>query len=510
MRAPAAVPSGPPAPVRAAVTLAVAAAAALVFHGSLAYFFSQDDFAGLARARGLEPRLSGPWRYLSGQVYFDLMHAWAGLDAWKYHAASLVAHLGASVLLLFLLWRLGTPWAAWVGATFFAVHPALYTAVYSVSGIGEILAGGLGVATVLAASGRGRSRWWSVPLFVASLGCKESLLLAPLALLARPHALVARPSAVRRDALPWVLAACSAAYLLLFLAGDTFGVRAGLAADEAYALRFDGTLGANLITYLGWTANFLLPTARSFSDAVDPAVFGWGAVAAALMLAGVLSPALRAAGSGFGAAWFLAALLPVLPLANHTYHYYLYAPLAGAAVCLTAALSRWGGRRGAARAAGAAGPAWALAAAAAGLLTVNGALLVRKVETFPFLRSEMRADPTVDRARIAARVAESLRDAPLPAGVTMRFWSPGSIAEARAAGGDAAVETYWERNVRGALLDGLAVRVLRPEVSRVEFVRDFAPAGNSVRYAIYAFDGRLRVATPGELDSLLRERPEAR
>ena len=46
-------------------------AALVVFRGTLAYFFAQDDFTGLARARGIIPALQGPWRYLSGQLYFD-------------------------------------------------------------------------------------------------------------------------------------------------------------------------------------------------------------------------------------------------------------------------------------------------------------------------------------------------------------------------------------------------------------------------------------------------------
>jgi len=37
--------------------LAVAAAGVAVYHGALRYFFAQDDFAGLARASGLLPRL---------------------------------------------------------------------------------------------------------------------------------------------------------------------------------------------------------------------------------------------------------------------------------------------------------------------------------------------------------------------------------------------------------------------------------------------------------------------
>jgi hypothetical protein len=37
-------------------------------------------------------------------------------------------------------------------------------------------------------------------------------------------------------------------------------------------------------------------------------------------------------------------------------------------------------------------------------------------------------------------------------------------------------------------------------------VRDFEPAGDSVRYAVYLPTGHLRLGTPAELDSVLRRR----
>src|SRR5205085_4047990 len=100
--------------------------------------------------------------------------------------------------------------------------------------------------------------------------------------------------------------------------------------------------------------------------------------------------------------------------------------------------------------------------------------------------------------------------AALPPGVSLRFWSPASIERERGAGRDVSVESYWERNVRTALLDGLTVRVLFPEVRTVTFVRAFAPVPDSVRYAVYLPDGRVRVATSADLESVLRSLPEAR
>jgi len=51
-----------------------------------------------------------------------------------------------------------------------------------------------------------------------------------------------------------------------------------------------------------------------------------------------------------GAAWWLGFLLPVLPLANHTYYYYLYIPWIGGSIALACLLSGLAERLGARRA----------------------------------------------------------------------------------------------------------------------------------------------------------------
>ena len=143
-------------------------------------------------------------------------------------------------------------------------------------------------------------------------------------------------------------------------------------------------------------------------------------------------------------------------------------------------------------------------------LTVNGVLLVRKVETnaiaipdSPIGKNlELRRDPTVDRAIIAKNAFEDLRHAELPDGIRLLFWLPGVVELQRKAGRDTTQETYLERNVRIALLDGLGVRVLFPAVREAEFVRARRPVGPSEAYAIYRHDGHLRVVRGAQLDSL--------
>lgn len=486
-----------------AAPLLAADAGLLVSHRALAYFFSQDDFLGLARAAGLAPRLTGVWRYLSHQAFFDLMRPLAGLDPVPYHAVSLATHAACVALLAAFLGRVVSRPAALVGAVFFAVHPSLFGAVYWISTIGDSLALLCALGALLLALRGDRRRWASLPLFGLSLLAKESTLLLPavVALVARSRGGRDAPARTATRGVVLGLAAIAIVHLVAFAAGDAFGVRGGLPGEAPYAIGLGTHIGANALSYLGWTANFLLPTVRGFTDAVDAPVFPWAMGLLVLWFAGLTSRGLRAHGWAAGGAAFVLFLLPVLPLRHHTYHYYLYSPLAGAAWCAAAAaeqaLSRIRGRRA----------AWAIAGTCAALLALNGWLLVRKIESAPFVLPELRADPVVDRARIARNVHESLAALPQPPGDTLLFWSP--IASSLGPHGEplaapAPRETYWERNVRGALLDGLAVRVMFPRVAAVRFVREYRHAPASSRYAVYRPDGRVRVATSAEVDSILR------
>lgn len=504
--------------------LLVAAAGIWVFRGALGYFFSADDFPALARAAGLLPRLHDPWRLLSGQFFFDLMRPLAGLDARGYHAASLVLHVACSLTLYALLRRrLSTP-AALAGAACFATHPSHYAAAYWLSAVGAPMALLLALATLAVALRPDPARWLAVPLFAAALLARESVLLLPLALWAlldwesRRHP--GRMAPAWRDPLVLALATLAVALAGYLAAGDVMGTRSG---PGAYRLEFGRATLENLFTYLGWSANFLLPTVLRFQDAADPLVYGWGAGLLVLWLAGLFSPGLRRRGWLAAGALFLALLLPALPLAHHTYRYYLYAPLAGFAWCIAAACDLLFERlRPAAepgRPARRSPPAttvtgradtdpraWSLALGVAALLTVNAGMLVGKVENMPFsVEPTLRADAVVDRALIAERAITDLRKSTLPAGTRLLLWSPIGRSRAR----DAA-ESYFEQNVRTALFEGLAVRVFFPAVDSVRFVSAYRSMPEPYRYAVYRPDGTLRVASSAELDSVVAGSAAAR
>jgi hypothetical protein len=491
---------------RVAPALAAALAGLIVFRGALAYFFSQDDFHWLARAAGLAPRLTGPWRYLSQQGIYDLLRPLAGLNAAPYHALSLVVHMTCAALLASLLTRWVSRPAALVGAAFFATHPALFDALYWLSAIADSMALMFALVTLLLALRTDRLRWMALPAFALSLMSKESTLLLPVVVAAVARFDRARRGEPARRMAPLVLSlgALSVAHAASFTIGGVFGSHQGPPGSSPYAFGIGVHMVDNALTYLGWTASFTLPQVHGFKDAVDPDVEPWGIVALALWLLGLASRRLRRDGWFWGGVMRFAFALPVLGLSHHTYHYYLYEPLAGTAWCVAVAFGTVTGRGRL---------AWSMAAVIAAALTVNGVLLVHKIETMPFQLPELRASAIVDRARIAANVQRSLASADLPPGVTLLFWSP--IASSLGPNGEplpgpAPQETYWERNVRGALLDGLAVRVLFPQVAGVRFVREFEPTPPGHLYAVYRPEGRLGVASPAALDSIVRSAGAAR
>ncbi len=492
--------------VEALACLALAVIAFITFRGALGYFFSQDDFEGLARARGLLPRLPGPWRLLSNQLYFDGMRAIADLNPFAYHLASLLAHALVTVLAFRYLRAWVAVPAALIGAGFFAVHPALFTALYWISAGSTIHSAAFGLLALLAERRDDRRRWLAVPCYALALLARETAIGLPLVMIA---ARLQTRRASMKDPVLASLIAVAIVFVSGMMMNDVIGLTQSRGAGAAYGAGIGPHVLANLATYLAWSTNFLLATVRSFSDAVDPGAVPIALVIAAVAIGGAALRPLRV--RGWIVAWTLFAvwIAPVLVLQHHTYHYYLYGPLIGIGWSVAIAFDSIAAmirRRAAARAAreGSSTFAFAIAAMLSALLAWNGAALVRKVEFHPFDEG-LRSDPTVDRAIIAGNVHASLAATPLPSGVTLRFWSPMSIGRQQSRDpGAPDRESYWEGNVRAAILDGLGVRVLFPQVRAVEFVRRLSPVRDSTWYAVYRPDGGLGLASYALLDSLER------
>jgi len=473
--APRAVPIGWILAITAAIAL-------LVWRGTLAYGFAQDDFAWLAVARGLREPLPFPYRWLSSFAYFVAMRPLGLEAAIAYRAVGLLAHAACAGLLAMLLARRFGGLAALAGATFFAVHPALFDAQYSISAINEPLALLFALLAIAAARLPGRAAWWAVPAFAAALFAKESVVLLPLALLAgrgwlgetRPRGLI--------EVLGWtsLLFVAAVASRVIFVA------HALRDPDAPYALSLGVHIATNLLGYLGWAVRPFLPGAGGLEERVDANALGWGFAVLAAWALGLRSRSLRERGWIAGGVTFAALLAPVLGLRNHTYHYYLYAPLAGAAWLIAAGMDAAAPR----------GRAW-LPLGLTAVMTAIALVRIHQIETMPLADPRLRANPQVDRARIAGRLIDGLRAAALPAETRLVLWSPASARfERRNRPGTEVVvgDTYWDRSVRAAVYEGLGIRLRLPQLASVRFARSEPVPGDSIRVALYEPDGTVRMA----------------
>jgi hypothetical protein len=111
---------------------------------------------------------------------------------------------------------------------------------------------------------------------------------------------------------------------------------------------------------------------------------------------------------------------------------------------------------------------------------------------------------------IAERAIATLRQAQLPPGTELVLLSRarvallGRILRGSGEPPPPPEEAYLESNVRAALYDGMAVRVLFPAVDSVAFNRNVGPGTTRRRYGIYAATGEVEVYDAATLDSLLR------
>jgi hypothetical protein len=272
------------------------------------------------------------------------------------------------------------------------------------------------------------------------------------------------------------------------------------------------------------------PSAVRFVDVRNPDLFGLAVGSLVAWGLALAVPGLRARAWLPAGATFLLLLIPVLPLRNHTYHYFLYAPLTAAAWCVGAVLDLALTRRAPRRAMtprgkwkkGAQGGVpkrtarresapWLIAGGCLVLLTWNGARLVRQMEMRPMqVFPGLRGDPIVDRSIIAKNAMDGLRQARLPQGAELIFLFRDRLALlARIARGSGEApapgeEVYVEKNLRTALFEGYGVRALIPQVAKVEFALEPRPASSHAVYAVYAPTGEAEVFSPVALDSLMR------
>jgi hypothetical protein len=468
-----------------AIVLAVSAA---VHAPALDTWFAQDDVTFLARARGLEPV---PWsvaRPLYEGVTFRVLHALFGLEPFPYHVVNLLLHL-ANTTFVFLIGErlLGGRGAAAAAAILFGASSIAFTPLHWTAGILElqVTALALGAFLLFLAGGRRGSPallWLGALAGLAAALTKENAALLPLVLLAATWRLGDGSSAGRwRDALPQTVLSTAfiAAYLVTLRAVH-------FAGSEAYerdlSPRF---LAENLATYLRWCVALQVPV-RDALAAADPRAWRMAAPVLALV-AWALWAQRRAAGHPVevGLVWFLAMLLPVLPLAHRSYLYYLYLPWAGACWMLAACAARLAARR--------ASVAWTMGGALAAFVAIE-AWSVRARERAVIGTQPL--DKVMRESGLLHNAITGLRAAGLPAGSRVAFVNPGPRRHFNVAAPDQGYT--WHATGRlsyvpleGALRGGEALRVFMPELEYLGLGGIPPPAWDEAQLFLFRNDGRL-------------------
>ncbi len=465
---PGAEPRRPPArPRPPAAFLAPALVLAVAVHGrALGTFFAQDDITLLSRSAGLVPP-GGLFRPLA-QAAFRGEYALFGLDPLGYHVVGLALHLLAVALLYALALRLtrsrGTAAAA---AVLFGTSAIAFTPLHWATSVGELLAADLLLGATLLWPGGGEvapaRRWGAALLALAAMSCKE--IAAGWVIVV---ALLDRGSPRRlRALLPALLV--SVLFVVVFvLTGQTRQL------DSAGAYALSGSpwfLARNLSTYLAWCAALQDPV-RDVVAAADPRA--WRLAVPLVVLAAMIlwgRPRAERRPVEIGAGWWLAFLLPVLPLLRHTYLYYLYVPWAGGAIAVAAV-----GRSLLAHLPRRVGLALAVAALAGfvGLEARNVAL--RETAT----RDALPVDRTLRDALLLRHALAGLRAAALPAGARVAFVNPvtrpaldlmtGAPTRPEDRG---ARRSFWP--LEAAMRDGETVRLFLPGVEYLGFARTIPP-----------------------------------
>ena len=484
------------------LVLAAPPIAAAIVHGAGVFgFFAADDLEFLARVRGLSLTPWGWSRPLPGRLRWEAFTAIFGVHplphlllAWLLHAAS--ALLVARVALLAGLGR----WPALVAGVLAGATAVAYTSTHWASGLGEVMAAAFALVTlVLHLECRRRTRpalaWLAGAGAIATVASKESAMLLPFAVWALDRLGLGRGEG--RGALReiGVLGALAAAAVII-----AWRVAPPL-AGEAYAFGATPLVWLeNQLTYCAWVVRIFDPV-RDRSATLQPALAPVGVVVLAMWCLAAWSErraSVRPVTAGL--VWFLLMLAPVVPLANHTYLYYLVAPFAG--VALAAGVLLVGSVTWLAPRAAPAILALALAADVA-----NETMQVRTRGTL------LGAGVLVDRV---ARESELLRNAVGDlgaAGVTrgdtivlvnpypMQSVDP-TTNQARPAGSGFGAHAYIPFVV--AIHDGRAVPLLRPGVTVLGIGDGLPPEWARARTFRFANDGHLTDLGRGTvaLDSL--------
>ena len=463
-------------------------AASWIQRHALGTFFTADDLVALARAAGNE-NTPVTFRPASAALAPRLEYAAFGLDPAGYHAVNLGLHLAATAGVYALALRLGAGrGAAAVAAFLFACSGIAFTPLHAASGMGDLLACVLLLAaTLLHIQGKIRKRgswlWAAAAVAAIAVLAKESAMTWPLAVFAYERIATPRPTNWRAI-LPSM--AMGVATLLWLVAGQGMS---GWETSGAYSLEFSPThLLTNLTTYARWCAAMGTPI-RDIVAAADPSSRLAGLIVLALFAILIRSELRRPRHPiALGGMWWFAFLLPVLPLAHHSYLYYLYIPWAGGAIAVAAAGSAVLGeiRRLDTRSA-------AFVALAIYLAAESHGIAERERISFDALP----ADRTLREATLLGHALPALRAAALPPGTAIGFVNP--VPRQAFTLPHAAVDSGTSRSghveyvpLEAALRGGRAIRLFAPGLVDSGFAVTIPPDWDGVECFLYEQRGWLR------------------
>ncbi len=330
-----------------------------VYWKGLFVWFHGDDFTLIEHVRApahefwallFEPRAQGTYRTLSERLFFYYFHQWFGLNGFPFRVLAFGTQVVNLWLFGALLRRAGAGRAVAVtAACFWAAHHGLSGTMSWSSSYNQalfsffLLISLLGFQAFLKSGKIGYYllQWIT---FLAGFLALETIVIYPA--IALGYAV-----AFGRKRWPWALPMFLGSALIAWI--QLQATPPGSGGGGAYSMSFHP---------LDWLAALRYYVELAFGGSSGPG-------AAWLVVAALAGFALWRARGGeltalFGCYWFLAALVPYLPLGSHLSDYYLFFPSAGIALVLGCALvEAW--RSG-----------WLARAAAAILLAVflNGSL----------------------------------------------------------------------------------------------------------------------------------------
>ena len=485
-------PAGP-AWLADALMLGVPALVAIYVHlAALAAFYSPDDLILLERVRGIAPFPDTLWRLISGRLFWVGLFPVFGADPFAWHALSLALHAVATVLVGLFARRLGASRATtFLAAILFGATARARTVIWQVTGTGEILAllALLLVLLVLLTPRSTRRTGIAAALHAVGLLCKETIGLAPLALLFARDGMGKRRVSWRDLALPLALTLGFAVYLMATRA------QTGSLGGEAYASGIGRHVIDHLLTYALWSTDLVHLFARFGSPLPWPAALGAAALLAALMTFAWRS---GSAPARVGLAlWFL-LVVPVLFLRNAEYEHYVYAARAGWSLAFASALMALVGGLSPRRGGGARdrAPAWITGIVVSALHVITAVMFLRAMQNLRMPGSGMPRDTFLRKMEVARNAAVGLEQGlPRTATRLVVYAPPGetvlfSVRTGRTVAEDDANEPRYTL-IRAVLDEGRGLRALFPQLTEVRFDEHIAIADTGAFISVNAAAGNI-------------------